>query len=103
MRTVIGWKSVLYESIQYRAELKLSRRLPNCTMSDFLRDFSLVFFSLIEIEISEQASRQITTEEPKKVCKHTRRLNWRYYKVSRDENPQRVNEMDGPSFEGFHT
>ena len=72
-------------------------------MSDFLRDFSLFFFFLIEIEISEQASRQITTEEPKKVCKHTRRLNWRYYKVSRDENPQRVNEMDGPSFEGFHT
>ena len=25
------------------------------------------------------------------------------YSVSRDENPQRVNEMDSPSFEGFHT
>ena len=72
-------------------------------MSDFLREFSLFFFSLIESEISEQASLQITKEEPKKVCRHARRLNWRYYKVSRDENPQRVNEMDGPSFEGFHT
>ena len=25
MRAVIGWKSVLYESIEHRAELKLSR------------------------------------------------------------------------------
>ena len=25
------------------------------------------------------------------------------YSVSRDENPQRVNEIDSPSFEGFHT
>ena len=94
---------MLYESIEHKAELKLSRRLPNCTMSDFLREFSLFLFSLIESEISEQASLQITKEEPKKVCRHARRLNWRYYKVSWDENPQRVNEMDGPSFEGFHT
>ena len=94
---------MLYESIEHKAELKLSRRLPNCTMSDFLREFSQFFFSLIESEISEQASLQITKEEPKKVCRHARRLNWRYYKVSWDENPQRVNEMDGPNFEGFHT
>ena len=25
------------------------------------------------------------------------------YSVSRDENPQGVNEIDSPSFEGFHT
>ena len=31
------------------------------------------------------------------------RRNWRYYNVSRDENPQRENEMDSPSFEGFHS
>ena len=34
-------------------------------MPDFLRDF-LVFFSLIEREILEQASRQLATEEPNK-------------------------------------
>ena len=37
-----------------------------------------------------------------KVYKHARHRNWRYYNVSRDENPQRENEMDSPSFEGFH-
>ena len=51
------------KSIEHRAKLKLSRHLPNCTMSDLFRDFSLVFFSLIEIEISEQASRQMAIEE----------------------------------------
>ena len=35
--------------------------------------------------------------------KKTRRLNLRYYNVSRDENPQGENEMDSPSFRGFHT
>ena len=52
------------KSIEHRAKLKLSRHLPNCTMSDLFRDFSLVFFfSLIESEISEQASRQMAIEE----------------------------------------
>ena len=37
-----------------------------------------------------------------KVYKHAKRRNWRYYNVSRDENPQRENEMGSPSFEGFH-
>ena len=55
MRAVIGWKSMLYESIEYRAELKLSRYLPNYTMSDLFRDFLLAFLLLIESEISEQA------------------------------------------------
>ena len=57
MRAVIGWRSVLYESIEYRAELKLSRYLPNYTMSDLFQDFFLAFLSLIESEISEQASK----------------------------------------------
>ena len=26
-----------------------------------------------------------------------------YFYVSRDKYPERENEMDGPSFEGFHT
>ena len=37
-----------------------------------------------------------------KVCIHAKRRNLRYYNVSRDESPQRENEMDSPSFEGFH-
>ena len=37
-----------------------------------------------------------------KVYKHARCRNWRYYNMSRDENPQRENEMDIPSFEGYH-
>ena len=35
MRAVIGWKSVLYESIEHRAELKLSRHLPIVLCSTF--------------------------------------------------------------------
>ena len=44
-RAVIGWKSVLFQSTKYRAELELSRHLPNCTMSDHLPDFSLACYS----------------------------------------------------------
>ena len=43
MCAVAGWKSVLYESIEHKAELKLSRHLPNCTMVDLFRDFFLAF------------------------------------------------------------
>ena len=57
---------MLYESIEHRAELELSRHLPNCTMFDLFRNFSLAFFSLIESKLLAQASRQVATEEPKK-------------------------------------
>ena len=43
-RAVIGWKSVLFQSTKHRAELSLSRHLPNCTMSDHLPDFSLACY-----------------------------------------------------------
>ena len=66
MRAVIGWKSVLYESIVHRAELKLSLHPPNCTMFDLFWDFFLAVFPIIESEISEQASRQVATETPNK-------------------------------------
>ena len=72
------------------------------TMSDLFRDFSRVFFSVTESEISEQTSRQIVTEEPN-FCKHAWRRNWRYYNLNRDENPLWENEMDSPSSEGFKT
>ena len=43
MHAVIGWKNVLYESIEHRAELKLSCHLPNCIMFDLFWDFVLFF------------------------------------------------------------
>ena len=46
--------------------IELSRHLPNWTMSNLSRDFSLAFFSFIENEISEQANRQLVTEQPNK-------------------------------------
>ena len=62
------------------------------------------FFSLIESEISEQASRQVATEEPNKGFFYkARRRNVRYYNLSRNENAPGENEMDSPSFRGFHT
>ena len=64
MRAVIGWKSVFYDSIEHRAELKLSRHLSNCTVRPFAGLFS--FFSIIESKLSEQASRQVAKEEPNK-------------------------------------
>ena len=65
MRAVIGWKSVLYESIEHRAELKLSRHLSNCTLRPFA-GLLFSFFSIIESKLSEQASRQVAKEEPNK-------------------------------------
>ena len=83
---VIGWKSVLFESIEHRAELKLSRQLLNCTVSDFLRDFLTGYFFLIESENPEQASQQIATKEPNKVCKHARRriVTWAETKILKE-------------------
>ena len=52
----IGWKSVLYQSLKHKAELKLSGHLRKCSMLDLL----LFFLG----EISEQLSRKVTTEEP---------------------------------------
>ena len=46
-RVVIGWKSVLYQGTVYKAELELSRHLPDCTMPDLFWDFLLAFFSLL--------------------------------------------------------
>ena len=79
---------MLYESIEHRAELKLSRHVPNCSMFDLFRDFYLVFFFITESEISERASGQVATAvEPNKFC------NLRYYKVSRDKNPLASNSL----------
>ena len=60
---VISWTSALSE-YKHEAQPKLSRYLPNCTMCDHFPDISQGFFSSTESEISEQASRQVATEEP---------------------------------------
>ena len=57
---------MLYESIERGAELKLSRHLPNCAVFDLFRDFFLTFYRLLKVKFSEQSSRQVATEEPKK-------------------------------------
>ena len=36
--------SIFYHSTKHRADLRLSHHLPNCTVSDLFRDFSLAFF-----------------------------------------------------------
>ena len=62
MHFVIGWKSMLYQSKKYRAEVKL---LPTAKFH-YVRLFPgllSVFFALIVSEISEQASWQVATEE----------------------------------------
>ena len=56
---------MLYESIEHRTELKLSRHLPNCTMFDLFRDFFLAFFDNWKWNFgtSEPASSKRRTEQ----------------------------------------
>ena len=92
-------RQIIYVYIEHRAELKLSRHLPNCTISGtFLHVFFFWKWNFGTVKSANSIWRTQT-----KVCKHARRRNWRYYNVSRDENPQKVKETDSPSFEGFHT
>ena len=67
VRAIIFFIFFFYESIGHRAELKLSRHLPNCIVCYLFPGLlSSFFFGLIESEISEQESRQLATEEPNK-------------------------------------
>ena len=64
MHVVIGWKSMLYQSTKYRAEVKL---MPSAKLH-YVRLFpgllsGFFFFALIGSEISEQASWRVATEE----------------------------------------
>ena len=63
MHFVIGWRSMLYQSTKYRAEVKLLQTAKLHYVLDYVLDFSLFFFALIGSEISEQASWQVATEE----------------------------------------
>ena len=62
MHVVIGWKSMLYQSTKYRAEVKL---MPSAKLH-YVRLFPGLlsgFFALIGSEILEQASWRVATEE----------------------------------------
>ena len=61
--------------IEYRAELKLSRHLPNCTMFDLFQDFFLAFFDNWKWNFGTSEPQQ---KNQTKVCKHTSRCNLRY-------------------------
>ena len=73
-------------------------RLPN-----LFQDFSLFFFLKLKVKFRNKRVGKWKQRNQIKVCKHARRRNRRYYKVSWDENPQRENEMDSPSLKGFYT
>ena len=64
-RAVIYQKSVLYQSTKHRAELKLSRHLSTCIVSNLFSDLSLAFFAnwkgnfrISEPESSNRRTRQ---------------------------------------------
>lgn len=63
--------------------------------------YVLFFVPLNESETSEQASRQVATEEPRKGCQFSKHRNLHSCNMSRNENSQREKEMDSLSFEGF--
>ena len=60
-------------------------------MSNHFPDFFLAFYLLLEVKFRN-----------KRAGKQQQKHNRCQYNVSRDENPQRENEMDSPNFEGFH-
>ena len=59
-----------------------------------------VFRSFKVYRTSEPASSN--GRDKQRFCKHAKRRNLRYFKVSRDENHLRENVMNSPSFEGFY-
>ena len=70
-------------------------------MSDLFRNFSLAVFRSFKVyRTSEPASSNGRAKQ--RFCKHAKRRNLRYFKVSRDENHPRENVMNSPSFEGFY-
>ena len=80
----------------------MSRDLPNCTMFDLFRDFLLAFFRYLKGKFRNKRAGKQQQKNERKICKHAKCRNLRYYNVSRDENPHRDNELDYPSVDGFH-
>lgn len=77
----------------------ISRHLSNSIMSDHnFPDFSLLSF----LNWKWNAGTRDLVQNQTRVCKQAKRRNLRYYNINRDEIPQRGNEMDCPSFDGFH-
>ena len=65
---------------QHGAELKLSRHLPICIMSDQFPNFSLAFPKL-EVEFWNQRVGNYQQKNQIKVCKHAKSRIWRYHIV----------------------
>ena len=61
---------------------------------------SSFFFVNWNVRISEPASSNRRTKQ--RFASMPSTVNWRYYNVSRDGNPQRENTMDNQSFQGFY-
>ena len=93
-------KELLYDSIEHRPELKLSRHLPYCTMSDLLRDYSLAF--------SDNWKWNFGTSEPESSNRRTKQRfinilgvviyvieTWAETKILKEKT-----KMDSPSFKG---
>ena len=71
-------------------------------MSDLFRDFSLAIIRSLKVKFRKERAGKYQQKNQTRVCEHSKSRNLRYYRVSRDKIPQRENEMDSPSFEGFH-
>ena len=63
-------------------------------MPDCFPVFFSAFFSLIESEFRNKGDGKLRQKNQKKVCLYAKRRDLCYHNVSRDENPQRENEMD---------
>ena len=95
--TVIGWKSVLYQNTKHGGELKL----PNSTITELFL-LLIAFSHWLKLKFRNKWVGKYQQKNQVKVCEYAKRHNLRHENVRRDENLQRENEMDSPSFEGFH-
>ena len=93
---------MLYHNVKHRAELKLSRHLSNCATSDHFPDFSQAFFFVKRLKWNFGASEPASNNKRTKQRFVNLLSAVTCVNVTRDENPQRGNEMGSPSFGGFH-
>ena len=75
---------------------------PSSKLYELFPDFSLAFFRLLKVKFRSKRDGKSQQKNQTKICKHTKRHNFLCYDKSKDENPQRENEMDSSSFECLH-
>ena len=73
-------------STKHRAELKLSRHLPNFTLSDHFSNFSPAFFHYLKLKLQNERTSKSQQKNQIKVCKPAKRRNLRYLNVRRGVN-----------------